>query len=68
MPDPHLICPTCNEEKQLRRSHFRTIDLPNLLFRRRPYRCLICNRRFYSQVQRATEPRAGASSQHPPRS
>jgi len=54
MPDASLICPTCHEEKQLRRSHFRTMDLPNLLFRRKAYRCLICNRRFYSHVQQTT--------------
>jgi len=53
--DSRLACPTCNEEKALRRSHFRAIDLFNLLLRRRPYRCLICNRRFYSQLQRPAE-------------
>jgi len=40
MADSQLSCPWCYEEKALRRSHLRTVDLPHLLFRRRPYRCL----------------------------
>ena len=51
MADARLTCPWCSEEKALRKSHFRTVDYFQLLFRRHPYRCMICNRRFYSNLQ-----------------
>ena len=30
MPDARLVCPVCHEEKQLRRSHLRTVDPDSL--------------------------------------
>jgi hypothetical protein len=54
-----LSCPSCSEEKALRRSHFRVFDVFNLLIRRRPYRCLICNRRFYSHFHHTPSPKVG---------
>jgi hypothetical protein len=48
MAEKRLTCPSCSEEKALRKSHFRPVDYLQLLFRRYPFRCMICNRRFYS--------------------
>jgi hypothetical protein len=56
MADSRLACPSCFETRALRKSHFRTVDYIHLLFRRHPYRCLICNHRFYSHVQPSTRP------------
>jgi hypothetical protein len=50
MAEIRLTCPWCSEEKALRKSHFRLVDYFQLLFRRHPYRCMICNRRFYSNL------------------
>jgi hypothetical protein len=55
MAEARLTCPSCFEEKALRKSHFRAIDSIQRLFRRQPYRCLTCNRRFYSHLRRVTQ-------------
>jgi hypothetical protein len=56
MAETRLTCPWCSEEKALRKSHFRAVDYIQLLFRRHPYRCMICNRRFYSHLQPRSRP------------
>src|SRR6185437_14049215 len=41
-------CPKCKDDDTVRRSHRRRVDLPLRLFGLRPYRCLVCNKRFYA--------------------
>jgi hypothetical protein len=47
MANARLHCPSCLEQKALRKSHFRWLDILYIPLRRYPYRCLICNKRFY---------------------
>jgi transcription elongation factor Elf1 len=54
--ETRLTCPFCSEQRALRRSHIRLVDYIALIFKRHPYRCMICNRRFYSGVRPVSEP------------
>lgn len=40
-------CPVC-QSKQIRRSRPRLRDIPFVLFRAKPNRCMACYRRFYT--------------------
>ncbi len=46
--DREKRCSFCIESDRVRRSHFRLYDASLRLLGFRPYRCMICFRRFYS--------------------
>jgi hypothetical protein len=43
-----VFCPKCREQEEVHHSRFRVWDLPFLFIAMRAYRCMMCNRRFYS--------------------
>lgn len=45
----NLLCPFCGSEN-LKRSRWRSSDLPFILLLRRPVRCHECTERFYTSV------------------
>ncbi|HLJ77449.1 MAG TPA: hypothetical protein VKT75_08550 [Acidobacteriaceae bacterium] len=45
-------CPNCKDGDEVYRSHRRKWDWPFLWMGMRPYRCLLCNKRFYARRHR----------------
>jgi hypothetical protein len=48
METRRVSCPGCYEREEVHRSHLKFWDVPFLLIGMRPYRCLLCYRRFYT--------------------
>ncbi len=60
----YIKCPACHEAEVIHRSHLRLRDIPFLLIGMRPYRCLLCYRRFHTWKRAGRRVHVGKMAQN----